>query len=160
MILWGTLATLLMAAPAPPQPKTIIAGEARVIDGDTLVVGRVHVRLWGVDSPELGQKCQDERGRPNNCGDLAASVLEEEIGGATVLCTAIYPDRFRRIVATCSVSEQDLGERMVRRGYARDYPFYSRGHYAKAEEEARRDRRGLWAGVFQDPWDWRRENRR
>ena len=35
-----------------------VAGSARVIDGDTLDVGGVRIRLHGIDAPESGQSCR------------------------------------------------------------------------------------------------------
>lgn len=36
----------------------MIAGKARVVDGDTLVVGSERIRLYGVDAPESKQICR------------------------------------------------------------------------------------------------------
>ena len=48
---------------------------------------------------------------------------------------------------------------MVRAGWAVDYVQFSRGAYASAQAEARRDRRGIWAGRFDTPSTWRAEAR-
>ena len=37
-----------------------ISGVPRVIDGDTLDIGGIRVRLFGIDVPEHGQICRDE----------------------------------------------------------------------------------------------------
>src|SRR5258708_39142267 len=39
---------------AAVTPMTSISGPARIIDGDTVVVAGIHVRLKGVDAAELG----------------------------------------------------------------------------------------------------------
>ena len=36
--------------------------ETRVIDGDTLRVDGVDMRLWGIDAPERRQTCRNEGG--------------------------------------------------------------------------------------------------
>jgi endonuclease YncB( thermonuclease family) len=52
--------------------------------------------------------------------------------------------------------ESDLGEAMVRAGQA---IIYGRGRqYVDAEHEARKSRRGLWAGEFDQPATWRQRN--
>lgn len=56
----GTVAGLLSylraeANPSDTQPR--IVGEARVVDGDTIVVAGLHIRLEGIDAPESGQTC-------------------------------------------------------------------------------------------------------
>jgi endonuclease YncB( thermonuclease family) len=152
------LAALAIAAPAPTAPT--ITGQATVIDGDTIRVGKTTIRLFGIDAPEADQRCDDAEGRPYNCGLLAADVLMEEIGGAEVSCVTINIDRYGRTVAVCQARGRDLGDAMVRRGYAVDVPFYSGGRYSAAEKEAKEARRGLWSGVFMEPRQWRMEKRR
>lgn len=44
---------------------------------------------------------------------------------------------------------------MTYAGHAVAYRRYSK-KFIEAEDAARRARRGMWAGVFQMPWDWRR----
>lgn len=43
---------LVALAPAGLGAAPVLVGHARVIDGDTLAVGRVRVRLWGIDAAE------------------------------------------------------------------------------------------------------------
>lgn len=47
------------------------------------------------------------------------------------------------MVAVCTAGGVDIGEWMVRQGYAVDWPKYSAGFYARAETEARTAKRGL-----------------
>ena len=65
-----------------------------------------------------------------------------------------------RDVALCTAQGRDLSEAMVRAGHAIELARFSRGRYAAAEREAREGRRGLWAGRFDQPADWRREHMR
>ena len=53
---------------------------------------------------------------------------------------------------------RDLGLWMVANGHALAYRRYSTD-YAEQEDLARHTRRGLWAGSFVAPWDWRRGQR-
>jgi len=142
------LAALMLAAPAQ-------AGEARVIDGDGLEMAGVSYRLWGIDAPELGQHCERD-GKRYPCGDLARKMLSALIGGDPVTCEKVDEDRYGRTVARCAVGGSDLGSMMVNAGWALDFERYSDGHYAFEEERAREAERGLWAGEFIPPWQWRR----
>jgi endonuclease YncB( thermonuclease family) len=45
---------------------------------------------------------------------------------------------------------------MVRSGWAVDFRRYSKGAYADEEAQARAARRGLWAGEFEVPAQWRK----
>lgn len=130
-----------------------------VVDGDTFVMGSERVRLWGVDAPEGRQVCQDGQGRAFRCGDVARQRLIALIGGRLVDCRERDRDGYGRMVAQCRTGGVDLGEALVRAGWAVEYRQFSRGAYTAAETEARRARRGLWAGRFEPPDHWRAEAR-
>lgn len=132
------------------------AGQARIIDGDTLEVAGERVRLWGVDAPERDQSCEDAAGRPYACGQRAKVALSDLVAGRTVNCDQRDIDRYGRTVAQCSAGGEDLGGRLVREGHALDYTRYSRGAYLSDELRARRDKAGVWQGAFTPPEDWRR----
>lgn len=51
------LAVLLLALFAMALPAH--AQAVRVTDGDTLMLAGQRVRLWGIDAPELHQRCPD-----------------------------------------------------------------------------------------------------
>lgn len=63
------LAVVFSLRPVVLTDETWIIGEARVIDGDTLDVGPVRIRLHGIDAPEAGQRCGQW-----HCGDRAAAA--------------------------------------------------------------------------------------
>ena len=157
--LGGFIAYRAMTVPHAQTQAASLSGAAYVIDGDTIKLGEVHVRLFGIDAPETDQPCTDAQGSTYRCGLLATSVLEEEIGGRPVTCFPLDTDRYGRTVATCEVSGRDLGDAMVRRGYAVDFTRYSGGRYATAQLEARAARRGIWQGQFLEPEQWRHRPR-
>jgi endonuclease YncB( thermonuclease family) len=132
-----------------------LTGRASVIDGDTLEIRGQRIRLWGIDAPESRQHCYINR-RPWRCGQQAALALLDWVGQRTVTCRERERDRYRRIVATCSIGGQDMGAWLVRNGWALDWPQYSRGAYASEQASAAAGKRGMWQGEFQKPWEWRR----
>jgi endonuclease YncB( thermonuclease family) len=146
---------LQQPARAPGEPVT---GSARVIDGDSVEIAGVRIRLHGVDAPERDQDCRDAGGKTYSCGRASMRALAAIVAGHSVTCTPVQVDQYNRDVATCTVDDADLGEAMVRGGYALDYARHSRGRYAAAEREAREARRGLWAGTFEAPATWRQQN--
>ena len=141
---------------APAEAGTPISGRAKIIDGDSLEVAGERIRLFGIDAPEGRQQCRDANGQDYACGREAARILTALIGGRPVSCTLVTHDQYARDVATCQAEGRDLGEAMVRAGYARDYARHSKGRYAAAERDARAARRGIWAGESEDPAAWRK----
>jgi endonuclease YncB( thermonuclease family) len=132
-----------------------ITGRASVVDGDTLEIRTVRIRLHGIDAPESAQRCRNARGEPYLCGARSALLLSEQTGVRNVTCTERDRDRYGRIVAVCRLGARDLNAWMVQQGLAVAYRQYSRD-YIRLEDEARAARRGLWAGAFQMPAEYRR----
>lgn len=151
--------------PKAPPPATAgamsgaIAGRATVVDGDTLAISGqpARVRLYGIDAPEKAQACRDASGRLYPCGNHATAHLGRLIGrDGTVTCRVRNMDVYQRVVAECeTVAGVSLNREMVRAGWAIDFIRYSSGKYAAEQREAEGARRGLWAGSFDDPAQWR-----
>ena len=80
-----------------------LAGPARVVDGDTLDVGGVRVRLHGIDAPESAQNCR-AGGQRWSCGREATRALAGRIGGNRVACDERNRDRYGRTVAVCRIA--------------------------------------------------------
>jgi endonuclease YncB( thermonuclease family) len=136
-----------------------LSGLARVIDGDTIAIGTRHVRFEGIDAPETDQVCLNTKGEHWTCGIAARDQLSSHIDGRIISCTPRGQDRYRRTLAICFVSGENLNAWMVREGWALAYVRYSR-EYVGDEGAAREERKGMWAGAFIAPWDWRHRNER
>jgi endonuclease YncB( thermonuclease family) len=54
----------------------------------------------------------------------------------------------------CSANNVDLNAWLVHEGWALSFVRYG-DRYRKEEDDARKHQRGLWAGAFIAPWDWR-----
>lgn len=137
------------------------AEPVHLADGDSFKLGSQRYRLSGIDAPELHQHCTYPSGETWPCGVRARSELRRIIGTYPVTCKAISTDRFGRILASCRAGGRDLAEEMVRAGYATSsarFGFFN--PYERAEAQARADKRGLWAGTFEMPLEWRRSNPR
>ena len=168
---WIVLAVVALAAWAysewtktPPANGHIdgeaIAGTVRVVDGDSLEIGQTRIRLFGIDAPELRQLCRDARGGDVTCGLAARDALTRLIGGRDVSCAPAEAPSYDRIVAICKVDGTDLSEAMARDGHAIELKAHSKGRYAAAERTARDARRGIWAGEFERPSEWRQRTAR
>lgn len=134
------------------------SGPARVVDGDTLYIGEHKFRLEGMDAPETDQICLTEKSEQWECGVVARDELADHIGRHEISCTGTATDRYGRTLAICHLGAEDLNAWMVRQGFALAYVRYSK-RYSPLEANAREAKRGLWAGAFIAPWDWRHRNR-
>ncbi len=139
-----------IATAAEPQ----LAGIAIVIDGDTLELHGQRIRLSAIDAPESGQRCLNQSEKPYRCGQRSALALADRIGRGTVRCDPQGRDRYGRVIATCFKDGVNLNGWMVREGWAVAFRKYGID-YVPEEDEARANRRGLWSGRFDMPWDWR-----
>ena len=155
------------SAPSQTEPRPPgTAGAGRAINGDTVRIEGRTFRLWGIDAPEIIQACQLD-GRNYACGREAAAhlrtLLSSDAGSgagapggvaAQIVCEPRTSDRFGRPAAICRLGDMDLGAEMVRAGWALVFAPHGTD-YAPQEAEARAALKGLWAGSFEAPWEWR-----
>ena len=92
------------------------------------------------------------------CGTEATEALKGLVEGKIVWCRPTGAVSYRRKVSSCSVDGADIGEWMVRQGWALAYRRFSRKS-VPAEEEAQRQKRGIRRGRLMKPWEWRRAKR-
>lgn len=131
-----------------------VRGMAVVLDGDTLDIDGVRVRIHGIDAPEREQLCERADGSQYGCGQFARETMVQLIAGGQVTCTKRDVDPYGRMVGVCSGAQPDLGAAMVENGAAIAYRHYSMD-YLPQENSARSHSRGVWQGRFEAPWDYR-----
>ena len=128
------------------------AGTYGVIDGDTLEVGGRTIRISGIDAPELGQLCRNNN-KVYRCGLEAALTLKRLISVEGKIDCRAAPGRPKE-EKSCQVGNRDVGEAMLRQGYAVALPS-APATYRSAEQGAKSSRLGLWRGDFMMPAAWR-----
>lgn len=119
----------------------------RVVDGDTVVLedGR-HVRYIGMDTPEKERPYYGEAKRENERLVKGKKVrLEYDVEKT---------DRYGRTLAYVYAGDIFVNAELVKNGYAMIYTFPPNVKYAKTflalQEEARKQKRGLWGLSRQD----------
>jgi len=131
-----------------------LEGLGRVIDGDTLDVGEVRVRLHGIDAFERSQMCEGPQG-PWACGAAATRVLKDRAEGRRLVCQVLDTDRYGRKFSRCERDGVDVARVLVSEGLALAYRRYSQDYVAD-ELAARAGAAGAWNGSFDRPEQWRR----
>ncbi|WP_034449291.1 thermonuclease family protein [Bartonella quintana] len=135
--------------------KVPIKGNALVIDGDSIMVSSVMIRLAGIDAPELHQFCGTKKTR-YPCGLEAKKYLEQLIKNQPVTCHLYKKDKYHRILATCKTKQvSNINATIVQNGWAISY--YD---YPKEEQEAKKKKKGIWQSNFQYPRKWRKAHPR
>lgn len=112
---------------------TIVRGTCWVIDGDTIVIGKMRIRLAGIDAPELDHPW----------GQKSKWALVQLCKGQKVTAEIKPELSHDRVVAVCTLPDgRDLAAELVRAGLALDWPKYSGGKYRQLEPPDAR--RKLW----------------
>jgi len=138
---------------------TARAATTVVRDGDTIQLGDVTYRLDGADAPELDQVCIDDHADPWACGLDARAQLTKLIGGRSVHCDDLGPDKvFRnRHLGVCRAAgdTESLNRQLVQKGLAVSAEPAAKLHLKDDAAAAKADNRGLWNGCFASPQDFR-----
>ncbi|HEY3613764.1 MAG TPA: thermonuclease family protein [Gaiellales bacterium] len=135
-------------------PATLTWHVSYVIDGDTIIVqltggDRVHVRLIGIDTPEISHSA----GEASDCYGQAAARITRTLASDRDVELQVgreRHDRYGRLLAYVSIvgGPADLERRLLTLGAARTLtipPNDDRAdEYAGLAREARRAGRGLW----------------
>lgn len=139
--------------------------EKQVVDGDTLVLGGVKMRLAGIEAPEKDQTCIGYE----LCGEAARSELARQIQHDRVLiCRRLGTDRWGRQIADCRVRPRVGGEvnvavELARQGQAIAQTDKLDGQLAAEIEaavaEAKAERTGIWQGCTLLPRVWRNDKK-
>jgi endonuclease YncB( thermonuclease family) len=141
--------------------QLVIEGKViNVHDGDTITVldqdnKKTHIRLQGIDAPELKQEF----------GAKSQEYLSRMVLGKPVTIVWTKVDKYRRTVGTIMLDGRDINIEQVKAGMAWHFKKYEdeqkpddRRAYASAELEARAAKLGLWKEPNPIvPGDWRQD---
>ena len=131
--------------------------EIQVIDGDTIHIGKLKYRFFGIDAPEIKQICEKDNTKIQ-CGVIAKSALKNKIADKIPECVVKDKDRYQRLVAECFIGKESLSRFMVREGYAVAYSQYSKD-FIEDEKYAKENKLGIWSMNFQMPSEYRKSLR-
>ena len=134
-----------------------LTGTALIVDGDTITISGNKIRLSGIDTPEKDQTCR-KASITWRCGYEASETLRNWTYTKEVRCVGDTKDRYGGLIANCFVDGYNVNARLVYEGLALAYRKDSK-QYVPEEDKARTAKRGMWAGEFVAPWDWRKGER-
>lgn len=94
------------------------SGDFRIVDGDTIAIGRERIRLMGFDAAETYHpRCPKERA----LGERAKVRLAQLTRDAAIGLERHGRDRYGRTLAVLRVDGRDVAEIMIAEGLARTY---------------------------------------
>jgi endonuclease YncB( thermonuclease family) len=133
-----------------------VSGAVHVVDGDTLDIGEVRIRLVGIDAAESGQRCVAPGRKIVRPGDDAESRVEQLASGG-LICSGTERDQYGRFLAVCrTTTGVEVNRTLVKEGLAWAFVKYSNAYVAE-EAQAKAAKLGIWALACQTPWDFRAE---
>lgn len=124
--------------PPPPVPVSRrLKGRAYVIDGDTIIVSKIKVRLTGIDAPELDQPW-GRKSKWQMVNLCKGHIIEVHLTGET---------SYDRLVGTCYREDgKDVGAELIKAGLALDGGHFSKGKYAHLEDPEMRRKLRRYGG--------------
>ena len=97
---------------------TVSNAQVRVVDGDTIHIGKDKYRLKGIDAPENRQECL-YKGEQWECGKESTKSLRKKIEVTSqIRCEGERKDSYGRILAICLLGGKDINAWMVKNGWA------------------------------------------
>jgi len=130
-------------------------GPAIVLGSDALMLNGTIFRFNGLDGVEFHQSCFVD-GKAWACGASATRALQTLLEGIMVTCTPTGERSGDGDFAVCASDQGDIGETMVRQGWAMANPSQSDA-YVAAEQAARENGEGIWRGLVLEPWAFRQD---
>ena len=154
---------LFLSIKANSQEKKI-QGLAKVIDGDTIKILNQKIRLFGIDAPEMKQKCKKPfisisfltLNKEYDCGVVSTIKLKKKIINKEISCLINNKDKYGRFIGECFYKNININGWMVENGYAIAYLKYSK-KFLMLENLAKNNKKGIWQGKFEKPWNWRKK---
>jgi len=128
-----------------------------VVDGDSI---SMQMRIAGIDTPEIKQKCRKTKLKTIDCGRLSKNYLKQVLQNlpGELSIEPVGVDHYRRILVKVHKGDENIGKLMVEAGMAYSY----KDAYRQEEEIAKAERMGFWDFYTPpiQPYKWRKMNRR
>ncbi|HWA00901.1 MAG TPA: thermonuclease family protein [Caulobacterales bacterium] len=164
-----------------PKDRLYVGRNVEVLDGDTIRMGDVSLRLYGIDAPEYlkedsdktqytahNQACWAQSRERFGCGWESWTYLSRLVSDNLVVCrphslSGALRESFGRPIVVCELHRKgqapvDIGQAMVAAGQAdvfRDNHGRANETYAVQMQQAQQDRLGMWRGGALAPYLWR-----
>ena len=128
-----------------------------IVDGDSI---SMQMRIAGIDTPEIRQKCRKTKSKTIDCGRLAKDYLKKILKNlpGKLSIEPVGVDHYQRILVKVYRGDEDIGKLMVEAGMAYSY----KDTYRQEEETAKAEKIGFWNFYTPpiEPYKWRKLKRK
>ena len=125
-----------------------------IVDGDSI---SMQMRISGIDTPEIRQKCSKTQFQVIDCGRLSKNYLKKTLQNlpGELSIEPVGIDYYNRILVRVYKGDVNVGKLMVEAGMAFSY----KDTYRKEEELAKEDKLGFWDFYTPpiEPYKWRKK---
>ena len=143
------------------QEQHQISGKAFVLDGDSLVIKKIKIRLNGIDAPEFSQQCLNTQSQQYQCGLASKNFLINLVKNQEVVCHYQKIDIYNRILGDCYIDKLNINHHLLANGMAIIYDFNdATKQEIELEKTAKEQQKGIWQGPFQLPKTYRKQNKK
>lgn len=131
-----------------PDPFSAVAMETRrfrrpmPIDAGSLVSGDTRIKIAGIEALRQESTCTLPIGEIWPCGKMATFALRRLVRGRSIVCEIEQELDPATVSARCTVARIDIGQWLVRRGWA--HPVAGSDDLSEALASARREKVGQW----------------
>jgi len=118
----------LLAGGKKTYGNVIVSEVTSIHDGDTFTASikdwppvageRISVRVWGIDTPEMRGKCEQEKQLARKAKQHTVVMLR---AAETIELVNLRRDKYFRLLAEVSVDGEDLGYSLIKNSLARPY---------------------------------------
>ncbi len=124
-----------------------------IVDGDSI---SLQMRLAGIDTPEIKQKCRQHKNQIIDCGRLSKRYLQRLLKNlpGNVNIHPVGVDHYQRILVRVYKGDTNIGKLMVQSGMAFSY----KDVYRQEEQLAKAEKLGFWGFDTPpiEPYKWRK----
>ncbi|SFV80717.1 Thermonuclease family protein [hydrothermal vent metagenome] len=117
----------------------------------------MQMRIAGIDTPEIRQKCSKTQFQVIDCGRLSKNYLKKTLQNlpGELSIEPVGIDYYNRILVRVYKGDVNVGKLMVEAGMAFSY----KDTYRKEEELAKEDKLGFWDFYTPpiEPYKWRKK---
>ena len=114
----GIISNIEVNIDYPEYEDIEVKYQVKVVDGDSLEINSIRIRLMGIDAPEYTQTCKTNANKKYYCGQDSINHLKKLIENKTITCKTHQKDQYDRELCTCYADDTDINKEMVRSGHA------------------------------------------